>query len=81
MPYDKTRELTDSTRDNLPGGAQEIDRKAFNNAWGEYADQDDRSETGLGPILARVALEGDVPADIRGRRRRGVRPGGRHDRR
>ena len=32
-------------RDNLPEHAREIYLKAFNNAWDEYADQDDREAT------------------------------------
>lgn len=34
-----------SVRDNLPELAREIYLKAFNNAWDEYADQDDREAT------------------------------------
>jgi cation transport regulator len=45
MPYEKTSELPESVRDNLPGGAQEIYLEAFNSAWDEYADQDDREST------------------------------------
>lgn len=45
MPYDKTSELPDSVRDNLPDGAQEIYLKAFNSAWDEYSDRDDRDAT------------------------------------
>jgi ChaB len=32
MPYQKKRELPKSVRDTLPAGAQEIFRKAYNNA-------------------------------------------------
>jgi len=42
MPYDTIRELPDSVRDNLPKGAQEIYKEAFDSAWDEYADPDDR---------------------------------------
>ncbi|MBV2130932.1 ChaB family protein [Arsukibacterium indicum] len=42
MPYDKRRELPDSVRDNLPKHAQEIYQAAFNSAWDEYKDPDDR---------------------------------------
>jgi cation transport regulator len=45
MPYEKPSELPDSVRENLPEGAQKIYLKAFNNAWDEYADQDDREST------------------------------------
>ena len=42
MPYNSLDELPDSVRDNLPNHAQEIYMKAFNNAWDEYADAEDR---------------------------------------
>lgn len=35
-------ELPKSVRDNLPKHAQEIYMKAFNNAWDEYADPEER---------------------------------------
>ncbi|GGE78903.1 cation transport regulator ChaB [Streptosporangium jomthongense] len=42
MPYSKKSELPDSVTDNLPSHAQEIYRKAFNSAWDEYKDPEDR---------------------------------------
>ena len=42
MPYDKNSELPDGVKDNLPSHAQEIYREAFNSAWDEYKDPDDR---------------------------------------
>lgn len=42
MPYDSKSELPDSVRNNLPAHAQEIYRKAFNSAWDEYSDPEDR---------------------------------------
>ena len=42
MPYDKKSELPESVRDSLPEGAQEIYKEAFNSAWNQYADPDDR---------------------------------------
>jgi cation transport regulator len=42
MPYEELEELPKSVRDNLPKHAQEIYMKAFNNAWGEYADPEER---------------------------------------
>lgn len=42
MPYDKTSELPDSVKDNLPKHAQEIYKSAFNSAWDEYDDPSDR---------------------------------------
>lgn len=42
MPYDSNSDLPDNVRDNLPSHAQEIYRKAFNSAWDEYKDPEDR---------------------------------------
>jgi cation transport regulator len=43
MPYKKLKELPDSVRDHLPAHAQEIYRAAYNNAWDEYKDPEERS--------------------------------------
>jgi len=43
MPYEKTSELPDSVRDNLPQHAQEIYRSAFNNAWEDYNRDEERA--------------------------------------
>lgn len=42
MPYDSVKELPDSVRDNLPKHAQEIYQEAYNSAWEQYKDPDDR---------------------------------------
>jgi cation transport regulator len=42
MPYKNLADLPDSIKDNLPQHAQEIYKEAFNNAWDEYKEQDDR---------------------------------------
>lgn len=42
MPYDKLSELPDNVRNNLPEHAQEIYRSAFNSAWDQYDDPEDR---------------------------------------
>lgn len=42
MPYDKKSDLPDNVKDNLPSHAQEIYMKAFNSAWDEYDDPEDR---------------------------------------
>ncbi|MEN6549756.1 MAG: ChaB family protein [Armatimonadia bacterium] len=42
MPYDTLTRLPERIKDNLPKHAQEIYMKAFNNAWEEYADPDER---------------------------------------
>ena len=38
MPYRTIRELPDSVKDNLPKGAQDIYKEAFNNAWKQFKD-------------------------------------------
>jgi cation transport regulator len=42
MPYASINDLPDSVRDNVPKHAQEIYKEAFNSAWDEYADEDER---------------------------------------
>ena len=42
MPYSKNSELPDSVKNNLPAKAQEIYREAYNSAWGQYKDPDER---------------------------------------
>lgn len=42
MPYDRITELPDSVKDNLPKHAQEIYKEAYNSAWDQYKDPDDR---------------------------------------
>ena len=42
MPYHQNTELPSSVRNNLPEKAQEIYRKAFNSAWEEYKNPEDR---------------------------------------
>lgn len=42
MPYDAIADLPESVRDHVPRHAQEIYKEAFNHAWSEYADKDDR---------------------------------------
>lgn len=44
MPYKKLSELPDSVQDNLPQHAQEIYLAAYNSAWDEYADPDERRD-------------------------------------
>lgn len=44
MPYDKVSDLPESVRDNLPKHAQEIYKEAFNSAWDEYKDPDERRD-------------------------------------
>jgi cation transport regulator len=69
MPYDKNSELPDSVRDNLPSRAQEIYRKAYNNAWETYKDPDkrrgdaDREETAHRVAWAAVKKEFEKDED------------------
>ena len=42
MPYASISELPDAVRDHVPEHAQEIYKEAFNSAWNEYADRDER---------------------------------------
>ncbi len=42
MPYQKLNELPDSVKDNLPKHGQEIYKEAFNSAWDQYKDAEDR---------------------------------------
>ena len=42
MPYDTLQDLPESVQNVLPKHAQEIYRAAFNNAWDEYEDPDER---------------------------------------
>jgi cation transport regulator len=42
MPYSELKELPKSVRSVLPEHAQEIYLAAFNNAWEEYSDSEDR---------------------------------------
>ena len=42
MPYDSKSELPEDVQDTLPEHAQEIYREAFNSAWEQYSDPEDR---------------------------------------
>lgn len=42
MPYDSKSELPESVRDNLPEHAQEIYLEAYNSAWDQYDEPEDR---------------------------------------
>lgn len=45
MPYKNNSDLPEQVKDALPEHGQEIYREAYNSAWDEYADQDDREST------------------------------------
>lgn len=42
MPYDRNTELPDAVKDHLPKHAQDIYREAYNSAWDQYKDAEDR---------------------------------------
>lgn len=42
MPYERNADLPDNVRDALPKHAQDIYREAFNSAWDQYADPEER---------------------------------------
>jgi len=42
MPYDTRRELPESVQNSLPKRAQDIYKEAFNSAWDQYEDPEDR---------------------------------------
>jgi cation transport regulator len=42
MPYDSIQELPDSVKSSLPKHAQEIYKEAYNSAWDDFSDPEDR---------------------------------------
>jgi cation transport regulator len=42
MPYDSNDDLPEDVQDALPQHAQEIYREAYNSAWEQYDDEEDR---------------------------------------
>lgn len=44
MPYDRIDDLPESVRDNLPKHAQDIYKEAFNSAWDQYDDPEERRD-------------------------------------
>lgn len=42
MPYSNNSDLPDSVRDNIPAQAQDIYREAYNSAWEQYKDPEQR---------------------------------------
>ncbi|MDA3943211.1 MAG: ChaB family protein [Bacteroidetes bacterium] len=45
MPYNKITELPKQVKDALPAHGQEIYQAAYNNAWQEYKNPQDREES------------------------------------
>ncbi len=70
MPYKKVNELPDSVKDNLPNHAQEIYKEAFNNAWRQYDDPDerqgDRSREETAHAVAWSAVKKDYEKNSKG---------------
>lgn len=46
MPYDTRSELPDQVKDHLPKHAQDVYKEAYNSAYDEYKDPDDRKKGG-----------------------------------
>lgn len=44
MPYQQRSDLPDGVKNNLPAHAQDIYKEAYNSAWDEYKDPDDRRD-------------------------------------
>ena len=44
MPYKNVNELPNSVKHVLPSHAQDIYKEAFNSAWDEYKDAEDRRD-------------------------------------
>lgn len=42
MPYESIKNLPENVKDVLPKHAQEIYKEAYNSAWDQYADPEDR---------------------------------------
>lgn len=42
MPYSSISDLPEAVRDNVPKHGQEIYKEAYNSAWDQYKDPDDR---------------------------------------
>jgi cation transport regulator len=42
MPYSRNSDLPDSVKNNLPEHAQDIYREAYNSAWDQYKEPDER---------------------------------------
>ncbi len=54
MPYKTKSDLPESVKHVLPSHAQDIYKEAFNSAWDQYKDKDDRRD--VAGALSLVAL-------------------------
>jgi cation transport regulator len=70
MPYQKTDELPESVRDNLPKHAQKIYQAAFNSAWAQYDEpkerRDDASREEVAHRVAWAAVKKSYTKNERG---------------
>jgi len=56
MPYESLDDLPDQVKDNLPKHGQEIYLAAFNSAWDQYAEPEDRyGDDGREEVAHKVA--------------------------
>jgi cation transport regulator len=56
MPYERRSDLPESVREHLPDHAQDIYKEAFNSAWDQYQDSEDRrGDAGRGETAHKVA--------------------------
>ena len=56
MPYDNLKDLPKSVKNALPKHDQEIYQAAFNNAWDQYADPEERAgDDSREPVAHKVA--------------------------
>ena len=72
MPYHRNTELPSSVRNNLPEKAQEIYRKAFNSAWDEYEDPEDRRDNASREETAHKVAWAAVKKEYRAVRESGI---------
>lgn len=67
MPYKTLEDLPERVRNVLPRHAQEIYRAAFNNAWDEYREPENRKRGGTreetAPAVAWSAVEQEYEKD------------------
>lgn len=71
MPYENVKELPQLVRDELPPHAQEIYMDAFNSAWGQYAEPQERrggrSREETAHAVAWAAVERAYEKDAQGK--------------
>ena len=68
MPYRNKQELPDSVQHVLPAHAQEIYKEAFNSAWDQYKDKDERRDDASREETAHKSRLGGGEEQLRERR-------------